>query len=198
MYMIMKKYIFAVCLFLIISLLLQNCDRKEPSSDKEPLIRIGNFNVSLNEFNNSLHSLDFGQGVRQEEKCKLLLDKYVNIGLLIEIARQKGYPEKEAYVKQLDYYKKGLYVKYIKKDKKAQIKLIKMGYALENVDNILNNSLKLNSNLISKIDFSISPLKEDKNPIVSNRTIVELRNKKNTISQLKQEINRLPQNIQGL
>lgn len=196
--MIMKKYIFAVCLLLVISLLLQNCGKKKSSSDKEPLIRIGDFKVSLDEFNSSLHSLDFGQGVRKEEKCKQLLDKYVNIGLLIEIARQKGYSEKEAFIKQLEYYKKGLYVKYIKKENKVHLKLIKMGYTLDNVDSILNNSLKLNSDLLSKIDFAISPLKEDKNPIVDNRTIVELRNKKITISQLKREINRLPQNIQGL
>ena len=123
-----KKDSLLLVFFLIISvLLLQHCTVNENNKTDVVILKVGNFEVTTNDFNEKLNEL-IEQNIPRQEACINLFDNYISAGIVIETAKKKGYDTTEIFNKQLDDYKRNwLYVNY---NKKIDEQIIPPSYAL--------------------------------------------------------------------
>jgi len=102
-------------LLLFLSFLLIGCSSITESDTDDIVIKIGNFLVDRQQYENQLEKLTTTYDeLTQEEAALFLLDNYISAGLLVEAAKKLNYEQHQDFIEKDVAYKEQLVIKYSK------------------------------------------------------------------------------------
>ncbi|MGV8094241.1 MAG: hypothetical protein AB2L24_20475 [Mangrovibacterium sp.] len=105
-------------------LFLFSCHDQEDKNKDTILLRVGDYEVSYDEFNKKADELLASRNGFSEREINLLLfDNYISAGLLVESAKKGNYTQDEEFVGNYDRYKKQLILEYNQLHRVEAIKL---------------------------------------------------------------------------
>ena len=144
-----------ICLVLFLSFLLIGCSNIMKSDADEIVIKVGEFTVDRQQYENQLKKLTtISDELTQEEAALFLLDNYISAGLLVEAAKKLNYEQRADFIEPYSTYKKQLIIKYSKYLRANPSKLHRVDERL--IKKIMQNDIKIDYVRIPKAQEELS------------------------------------------
>ena len=104
-----------ICFILLLSFILIGCSRLSKNNADEVVIKVGDFIVNQQQFENQIKKLrEIQEEWTQEDVTLFLLDNYISAGLLVETAKKLNYEQRCDFINNDSIYQAELVIKYSK------------------------------------------------------------------------------------